>query len=165
MNIPPYKRFPTLSGKRILLRQIEISDIRAIIEISFYDSKQAKTYEEAFQMQERINQDYENGNSIHWGISDLVRNQIVGTCGYYRGFKEGTGELGFVLLPAFQGQGYMSEAILLAMNFGFTSLGLKRIIAITSAGNFKTIKLLENLKFTRVSGLNADEIEFEFLQK
>ncbi|MNL20180.1 Spermidine N(1)-acetyltransferase [compost metagenome] len=115
----------------------------------------------AIVMQERIDQDIRDGNSIHWGIIDHSTNKIVGTCGYYRGLDKGEGELGCVLLPQFRGQGFMTNAMQLAIDFGLNNLGLKRIWAITSNENIKAIKLLERLKFIKVVDLEDNEIEYE----
>lgn len=105
MRLPPYDKFPCISDDKILLRQIQFSDINDIVEISFYDSIQATALTEAIEMHAKINMDYSNGNSIHWGIADKLTNKIIGTCGYYRGLDKGEGELGCVLLPQYRGQG------------------------------------------------------------
>lgn len=161
MNLPPYADFPNILGNKILLRQVLRSDLKDIIEISFYDGKKAKTLEDATMMLDKIDKDYSEGNSIHWCIADISTNKLVGTCGYYRGFDNGVGELGCILLPHFRGQGFMLEAMQLAIDFGFNSMRLKRIWAITSKHNFKAIKLLNRLNFIQVKDLQNDEIEFE----
>ena len=165
MKLPPYQTYPLVSSKEIILRQILRSDMKNIITIQFYDAKPAKNEEEAFEMQTKINRDYENGNSIHWGIADLQTNKIVGTLGYYRGFDKQTGELGCVLLPEYRGKGYMTKAMALAIDFGFKTMQLKRIISITTKSNHKAIELLERLGFSKIKELQDDEIEFEFRQK
>lgn len=43
MRLPPYDEFPSISDGKILLRQIQLSDINDLIEISFYDAVQATT--------------------------------------------------------------------------------------------------------------------------
>lgn len=164
MRLPPYVTFPTISNDKILLRQIEFSDINAIVEISFYDAIQAKTLQQAIEMQAYINQDYNAGTSIHWGIADKLTNNIVGTCGYYRGLDKREGELGCVLLPQYRCQGYMVSAMRLAIEFGLTHIGLKRIWAITSRQNDKAIRLMEKLNFIKIADLNDSEIEYEFGQ-
>ncbi|MBC7774441.1 MAG: GNAT family N-acetyltransferase, partial [Phycisphaerae bacterium] len=118
MNLPPYDTFPNLSGDNILLREILDDDIKNIIEISRYDAVPAKNVDEAAAMQEKINQNYQDGNSIHWGIADKASNTIVGTCGYYRGLDKSEGELGCILLSQFKGKGYMTAAMQLAIQFG-----------------------------------------------
>lgn len=160
MKLPPYDKFPSISDDTIVLRQIQFSDIKDMIEISFYDSIQATTLTQAIEMQVQINVDYSNGNSIHWGIVDKLTNKIVGTCVYYRGLDKGEGELGCVLLPQYRGQGYMTFAMLLAIEFGLKNIGLKRVWAITTQQNDKAIKLLERLKFIRIAELPNDAIEY-----
>ncbi|MGV0996452.1 GNAT family N-acetyltransferase [Empedobacter falsenii] len=161
MKLPPYDKFPSISDDKILLRQIQFFDINELIEISFYDGIQATTIEQATEMQTKINEDYNNGNSIHWGIVDKLTNKIVGTCGYYRGLDKGEGELGCVLLPQYRGHGYMTFAILLAIEFGLDNIGLKRIWAVTTKQNEKAIKLVEKLNFIKIADLDDDDVEYE----
>jgi len=161
MKLPPYDIFPTISGDKVSLRQILPSDIKDLIEISFYDSIQATTIEQAAEMQDKINRDYQEGNSIHWGIIENATSRISGTCGYYRGLNKGEGELGCVLLPQFRGLGLMTDAMQLAIAFGLKDIGLKRVWAITTKQNDKAIKLLERLNFIIIAELEDDEIEYE----
>lgn len=165
MKLPPYNHFPAISGKKVSLRQINFSDINSLIEISFYDSIQAVTLQQAVEMQNKIDTDYMNGNSIHWGVEDNLTNNIVGTCGYYRGFDKGAGELGCVLLPQYKGQGFITPAMQLAIEFGINSIELKRIWAITTKQNDKAIQLLKRLNFIKMADLPNDEIEFELNNK
>lgn len=161
MNLPPFDIFPFISDGKIRLRQIIASDMNDLLEISYYDAKQAKNVAQAIEMQAKIDKDYDEGNSIHWGIEDISSNKIVGTCGYYRGLDKGDGELGCVLLPQFRGQGFMTNAMLLAIDFGLKNLELKRIWAITTRQNSQAIKLLERLNFIKMTDLPDNEIEYE----
>ena len=161
MKLPPYNIFPNISNNKISLRQIMTADIKDLVEISFYDAVQATTVQQATEMQVKINQDYIDGNSIHWGIADRLTNKIVGTCGYYRGLDKGEGELGCVLLSQYCGQGYMTSAMLLAIEFGLNTIGLKRIWAATSQQNKEAIKLLERLGFIKIANLDDNEVEYE----
>lgn len=165
IKTPPYDEFPFLSNDKITLRQILNSDINDLIEISFYDTIQATTLEQAIEMNSKINKDYNDGNTFHWGIIENHSNKIVGTCGYYRGFNKGGGELGCVLLPQYRGQGLMTSAMLLAIDFGMKTIGLKRIWAITSQENEKAIKLLERINFKKIRVLDDNEVEFELVPK
>ncbi len=163
MKLPPFDNFPTITDDKILLREIVASDLVDLIEISFYDGLQAKSLEQAATMLSKIKNDYSEGNSVHWGIADTITNKIVGTCGYYRGLNKGEGELGCVLLPQYQGRGYMTSAMLLAINFGINTIGLKRIWAITSQDNSGAIRLLERLNFIKVNDLDGNKVEYELL--
>ncbi len=154
MHLPPYNIFPTLHAQQITLREILPSDLDDILEISVYDGKRAADTAEALVILQRIERDYHNGDSVHWGIADKNSNVIMGTCGYYRGLRDGTGELGCVLRPAFRGQGVMTEAMQAAIDFGRQQMGLEHIIAITTGENLKAISLLERLQFVRVTDEN-----------
>ena len=165
MNLPPYAIFPNISGDKVSLRQIQPSDVPAIIDISFYDAVKASTTEEAMEMQEKINQDYEQRKSIHWGIFDNTSGDIVGTCGFYRGFPEDAGELGCVLLPQFRGQGFMTAAMQLAIDFGIEQMRLRRIWAATATENHKARKLFERLNFKEIRELPDGEVELELVRE
>ena len=150
MNLPPYPSFPSLHGPCMTLRQINESDMPNVLEISFYDGKPATTIEEAWEMQQKIDLDYENGESVHWGIAHPVTNEIMGSLGYYRGFENGVGEIGCVLQPQYRGQGIMNLSIQLIVGFGLDVMGLNKISATTSLENQPALRLLEKLEF--VSG-------------
>jgi len=150
-NYPPYKDFPILSSNQIILRQVLNTDADEIKEISYYDGIEASNANEAIEMQKKINQDYLQGNSIHWGIVDAQSSKLVGTCGYYRGFVNNTGELGYVLKPSFEGRGYMSNALKKAIEFGVNIIGLQNIIAITEKSNIKSQNVLKRLNFVQES--------------
>lgn len=165
MKLPPYTIYPTITGDKVSLIQVQSKDIKDLVEISFYDAVQATSVEQAAEMQVKIDKDYLDGNSIHWGIIDNLTGKIVGTCGFYRGLEKGEGELGCVLLPHFRGRGFMSSAMLLAIEFGINTIGLERVWAITSQHNKDAIKLLKRLNFVKIAELEEDEIEFELRTK
>lgn len=164
MNKPPYTRYPKMASERLLLRPIDPEEISQLLPISFYDGKQAATEAEALTMLKRIDKDYLNGESIHWGIEEKSSGKLTGTCGFYRSFQNASGELGCVLLPGYRGKGIMTEAMRLAINFGFRRIGLERIFAVTSENNTAAIKLLERLNFSRIPGA-GEEITFEIQRK
>ena len=150
MNLPPYKYFPHLTSRELLLREVREEDLPFLVEISFYDGRKAENISEAREMQMRIDKDYEHGESIHWVIMQKNSEKILGTCGYYRGFKGETGELGCILLPEFYGFGFMSRAMRMAIEFGFKKMELQRILAITSEENLPAQKLLQGLNFSLI---------------
>jgi ribosomal-protein-alanine N-acetyltransferase len=162
LHLPPYPVFPEIVSEYLVLKQVEPDDIKHLVEISFYDAKPAQTVEEAIVMQNRINADYQNGNSIHWCIIDKTTREVMGTLGYYRGFTNATGELGCVLKSAFRGKGIMGAAIKLAAEFGLNTMGLQKVIAITTKQNTKAINLLERLNFIKTKELGDNELEYHF---
>ncbi len=157
MYLPPYLIFPTLSTDNLTLREVLPSDINDVLEISVYDGRPAADAAEALGMFQKIDNDYRQGTSVNWGIADKTTNIIMGTCGYYRGFPNATGELGCVMRPAFRGKGIMTEAMQAAVDFGFREIGLERIVAITREHNLKARALLGRLGFLRVTEQDVEE--------
>lgn len=75
----------------------------------------------------------------------------IGICGLY--IREGleAPDLGFALLPEFKGRGLAKEAASQVMDFGFQTLKLETILAITLPENMPSRRLLGHLGF-RVIG-------------
>lgn len=165
LKLPPYKVFPIIASQNISLRSVLDSDIKDLVSISFYDGIEANSENEANMMQSKINKDYSNGESIHWCVVDNTTTKVVGTCGYYRGFNKGEGELGCILLPEYVGLGYMTKALSLAIEFGRNTIELNRIWASTSKQNKNAIALLKRLDFIASPENKCEEIEFEIILK
>jgi len=151
INQPPFSSFPILESDDIIMRELVESDFDDILPIIYYNGIQAKNLDDVKNMLNRIKQDYLNGDSVNWGISDKDQNRIMGTIGYYRGFHKNTGELGFILKEEFRGNGYMRKAVKMAAEFGLNEMHLSRIIAITTLTNYRTINLLEKINFVKLN--------------
>lgn len=85
----------------------------------------------------------------------------IGICGLLKRDTLPDADVGFALLPAYRGIGYAREAALATLDHGRDSLGLKRILAITSPDNVASIGLLEKigLKFEGLVRLGDDPRE------
>lgn len=89
---------------------------------------------------------------------------------YDRGFDEKidltmTKEVGFLLDRAFEGQGYMTEALRLLLDYAFQTLHQKEIWAGTFDYNFRSQRLLKNLGFTYVYDVDYRKINHLFSYK
>lgn len=162
MNIPPFTTYPSIANERVSLQQIRPENYSAILPITIYEGKLAKDLKDVEMILDKIHQDYTKGNSIHWGIFNMKTDQIVGTCGYYRGFEYKRGELGYVLLEQFRRKGYMTDAAKLAIDFGLYSLQLEVVFAITNKNNVKAIKLLKKSNFYLANELEQQMVEFVY---
>lgn len=156
---PPFPTFPDLMNHRIILRELRDADLEQLIEISFYDGVPARDLIDAQIMNGRIRLDYTSGESIHWVVTSASDGEVLGTCGFYRGFKNNYGEIGYVLKKAHQGKGYMAEAVSLMLEFGWQELKLKGIKAITSTNNQASINVLIKAGLKLVD-TNNDEVVF-----
>ena len=87
----------------------------------------------------------------------------IGICGLLKRDSLEDADIGFALVPRFWGNGYAYESASAVMAFGKQVLGLKRIVAVTSLGNDRSVRLLEKLglrfeRMIRLSG-DADEVQ------
>lgn len=165
MNLPPYTSFPELSSGKIRLREIRPEDIPNLLEILTYDGKSAETLEEGTRIVERIHQNYLDGNSINWVIESLETYDPVGFIGYYRGFENETGEIGFILKEAFRGLGFMSPSLAAAVEFGLKQMELREIHAFTKPDNEKSIAVLKRNGFVSDIELDGDYLKFVYSQQ
>ncbi len=152
---PPFAEFPVLTTPRLRLRMLTAADVPQILPISFFRGQLAKSLAEAHQMQLLIRDEYEKGTSVPWGFARADdETTVVGTGGFFRGFPDDVGEIGYVLLPAFRGQGYATEAVVVMARFGFEVLGLRQVQAFTDPANAASGAVLHRAGFREVPGDN-----------
>ncbi|HVC36838.1 MAG TPA: GNAT family N-acetyltransferase [Gammaproteobacteria bacterium] len=71
----------------------------------------------------------------------------IGMCGLIKRDALQDVDLGFAILARFRGRGYAQESAAAVLAYGKNTLGLKRIVAIASPDNHRSIKVLENIGF------------------
>lgn len=74
----------------------------------------------------------------------------LGMCGLIK--RDGLEEidLGYAFLPQWQGLGFTQEAASAVLHYAHTKLALRRVFAIVSPGNERSISLLQKIGFTFV---------------
>jgi ribosomal-protein-alanine N-acetyltransferase len=142
---------PLLQTSRLTLRQLSLKDKEQLLPISFYNGKPLHTLEEIKEKLRKIDADIDAGNAIHWGIALKPEGEIIGTIGFYRGFRDKTGEIGYVLNEKFRRQGFMQEAIVAVLQVGFSQLLLDKIIAYTDQDNIASMNVLQKTGFTETT--------------
>ena len=83
----------------------------------------------------------------------------IGMCGLIkRDFLEDV-DIGFAFLPRYRGAGYAFEAAAAVLNYARTTLGLTRVVAITTTDNLASARLLEKLglRFERMVSYPGEE--------
>lgn len=70
-------------------------------------------------------------------------------------------EIGYELLPDFQGKGIMQEAISKVIDFGILHIGLNSIEAYTHSKNQSSTRLLEKFNFKKNSAGEGNFIMFK----
>lgn len=153
MNKSVFDKFPSLTTQRLQLRALRVDDLTALLPIVFYKEDEAQDGQRVLQVLEKVQLDFEKQLAITWGI--VYEDQLVGTCGYYRGFENDIGEVGYVMNARYRRKGIMKEALKCILQFGFEKMKLKEIRAYTAHDNMPSIALLRQLGFCN----NIDSIE------
>ncbi len=87
--------------------------------------------------------------------------ESIGTCGLIKRDGLDDVDIGFAFLPAHRGQGFALESARAVLEHGVRAFGLKRIVAIVSPDNQRSIRVLEKigLVFERMVKLPGDDEE------
>ena len=155
--------FPILNTERLTLRQLSWDDQQSIFDLrsdaainQYLDRAPCKTIEEAQQFIEKINDAFKNNNALYWAINLNSTNTLVGTiCLFDFSDEHHRCEIGYELMPLFQGQGIMKEAAQAVITYVFQTLQCKKIVACTHHDNQKSTQLL--LQFNFVPSAAKDE--------
>ena len=152
-----FASFPVLTTERLTLRQPTIDDQRDIFalrsdpEVNKYLGRQpSKTIEDAINFINKINDTFEKNSSIYWVITLTKTKEFVGTICLYDFSKENNScEIGYELMPKFQGQGIMKEATEKIIEYAFQTMQFQKIVAVTHKDNQNSSKLLEKFDFKK----------------
>ena len=162
--------FPVLKTERLTLRQLLSSDDKEIFDLRSNDNvnkylgrKASKTIDDARNFINSINENIQRNDSIYWAITLNSTDNLIGTiCLFDFSNADSNAEIGYELLPAFQGKGIMREAASRVILFGIQHIGLKSIEAYTHSENHSSTRLLEKLDFKRESAGEDNMILFKF---
>jgi ribosomal-protein-alanine N-acetyltransferase len=162
--------FPVLKTERLTLRQLIGSDDKEIFALrsnhhvnKYLDRRPSKTIDDAKNFIQAINENIQRNDSIYWAITLNGTNTLIGTiCLFDFSNPDGKAEIGYELLPDFQGKGIMQEAASKVIDFGIQHIGLNSIEAYTHAENESSTRLLEKLNFKRHSAVEDNFMLFKF---
>ena len=166
----PPTAFPTLTTERLTLRSLEISDTEAIFR-HFSDPQVVKflmdpleSTDDAAEVIQQLVRLFKSGKGIYWVLMLKTTGELVGICSFERFGPGSRGEIGFDLAPAWWGIGLMTEALTAVIHYGFETLGLREIIAITALDNRRALRLLKRLGF-RKDGERKGEMKMSLPRK
>jgi len=161
MNFNP---FPIIETKHLLLRRITQGDTNDMFEMrrdcrmyEFLNTKVDKNTEETKSYINKMNQGIDENKWIIWAIEHKQSNKVIGTiCIWNINKEESSGELGYGIIPDYQGKGLMKESLVSVIEYGFKRIGLKAMEAYTEEHNEKSIKLLESCEFVEVNRVDEE---------
>ncbi len=161
-----------LETKRLVLRHFRTDDadfiIRLLNEPSFIEyigDKGVSTVEEANQY--LVDGPLDSYERFGYGLNMAElkgSGEPIGMCGLVRRENLDNADIGFAFLEQYWSKGYAIESVEAVMHHARETLGLDRIVAIVTPGNFKSIKLLEKVchTFEGMIRLSDDDAELMF---
>ncbi len=152
-----FQPFPVLTTKRLLLRKIGREDEDAFFALRssknvmrFIDRPLTKTKEDVIILIDMMVSLIESNEGLTWAITKKDDPGMIGTVHLWKISRENyRGEIGYLLDPAWQGQGIMREALEAVIHYGFYSVQLHSIEANVSPDNSASFHLLERCRFIR----------------
>ena len=155
MEYPDFSIFPELNTLRLKLRKLADTDAQEIHELrsspivnKFIDRNPSTGIADAMAFIQKITDNVQHNKSVYWAITLKDHPALIGTIGFWNFDIPGeTIEIGYELLPQYQGMGLMGEAIKSAINYGFNEIKAEIITAFLSTDNLSSIKLLINNGF------------------
>lgn len=138
--------------ERVILRPMNVGDAEAMYAINAHPEVVRFTGEPApenvDEVRARISSypDYRDFGFGRWACVLRGSNEMIGFCGLKK-LPELPGEvdIGYRLAPAHWGKGLATETALATLHFGFSRLGLPRIIALVLPENQRSIRVIEKM--------------------
>ena len=129
-------RFLTLADAPFILSLVnDASWLRFIGDRNVHSLKDAERYlqDGPFAMHAK------HGHSL-WAVTLADSGTAIGMCGLLRRDCLRHADVGYALLPQWRGQGYAREAAAATLQYGCDALGMKKIVAVCSMDNDRSIR-------------------------
>lgn len=148
---------PVLTTERLMLRPLAASDAPALYAIfsdpavvRYWSSEPWTDISFAEAAIARALEAYRDETELRFAIEVAATRELIGTVALHHFFNQNNRcELGYALGSRHWGQGYASEALVAALDHGFSAMGLNRIEADIDPRNAASARLLEKLGFRK----------------
>ena len=162
INFHPFKNLET---ERLLLRRVSIDDLNEILELrgnpetmKFIPRPLVKTEEDALNHFKMIDEKIEKNEGINWAITVKGNPKLIGIIGHYRIQPENHRcEIGYMILPQYNGQGIVTEAIKIVLEYGFEDMNMHSIEAVIDPDNIASERVLQKNGFIKEAHILENE--------
>ena len=149
--------FPELQTERLLLRNIKDTDLNGLFELRsnpenmrYIPRKLHQNLEDTKEQIKMIRSKIDWNEGINWVITTKKSDEFMGILGLYKIEPENfRAEIGYMILPQFCNNGYVTEALKSILDFGFNSLQLHSIEAVIDPDNMNSERVLQKLLFQK----------------
>jgi len=160
-----FSSFSKIITDRLKIRFLKTSDHTAILRLQqneqnllFLDRVKMKDAQAALDFIKDKKEGIARNQYLYWAITIKNQATVIGTiCLWNFSQKPFTADIGYELHPDYQKKGFMNEAVMAILDFGFHTLSLETIAACTNQNNLSSIRLLEKNNFSFVKKLTKEE--------
>ena len=147
--------FPVMCTENLLLRRMHHNDAGDLFEMRkdhrmnvHTDTIPDESIDETHEYIDKMNKGVDNNKWIIWAIEHKQSKKVIGSISIWNiDALRGSAELGYGIIPEYQGRGLMKEALLKVINYVFSVMGLELLEAYTEESNTSSAKLLESCDF------------------
>ena len=148
---------PVIETTRLALRPLVLNDSRSLLDIfsdpavmRYWNTAPWTGIQDALDFVNRSNDSMRRQESLILGICLKSTGELAGKCMLFNYDKDSKrAEIGFGLGSSFWGKGYISEAGEALIQYGFNTLGLRRIEAEIDPDNHASAQALKKLGFSQ----------------
>lgn len=156
--------FPNIETENLILRKMSYNDIDDLFEMrkdprmnEYTDTKLEEDISETKAYIDKMNKGVDDNKWIIWAIEHKQLNKVIGSISIWNiNMEQKSGELGYGIIPDFQGKGLMKESLLSVIEYGFDAMNLKELLAYTEENNLKSIELLERCNFVETDRVQEE---------
>ena len=150
--------FPVIETERLLLRQMHTEDAAVIYALRssdhvnrYIDRTPMESIELAPAFITKMNTAIAKDQSMmYWMVELKYANKAIGTlCLFHWNAEEDSIEMGYEMLPQYEGQGLMNEGVRAVIDYAIGTMKAKKINAFTHPENIRSQRLLEKHEFKR----------------
>ena len=148
-----FSNIPNLITDRLVLRQMKVKDAEDMFEYAgcedvtrYLTWKAHPSVKYTEEYLKYLQTRYAAGDFYDFAVTLRDSGKMIGTCGFTRfDSANNSAEIGYVINPAYHGQGIATEAARAVIDFGFSELSLHRIEARHMVGNDASHRVMEKL--------------------
>ncbi len=165
MNTFSFLPFQNLESERLLLRQITNDDAKEVYALrgnpetmKYIPRPLVTSIEEALKHIQMIQNKIETNEGINWAVTVKGSPQMIGFMGHYKiNWEHRRAEIGYMILPEFNGQGITTEAIQLMVKYGFEQMKMHSLEGVIDPANIASAKVLEKNGFVKEAHFKENE--------
>jgi ribosomal-protein-alanine N-acetyltransferase len=154
------KPFPELATKRLRLRRFRMDDLVGLHAcfgdpdaMRYWNMLPSKTSADTARWVKALGQAKSPHTWLGWAVAEKRGDRCIGMVNYHhREPRHRRLEIGYILAPAQQGKGLMTEAVHALLGYCFAELSVHRVEALIDPANAASIRLVGRLGFRPEGG-------------